>query len=361
MPKAKGSSFSATTPSGPPVMAGLKGTRSKGARFVNLHSSCRCVGKPTASNRSIADRRIPRSHDGLGRSASADANSATYVSFASSATATMSPGLTREPAAASAPPRRSSRSRASPGSGPGPRRRSSRFGRPRVRGRSRGSRSRGDVGSGSRRASLGSGRASYSLHLRQGARRRCQPGIRLVQDAELRLEDCHLEDFVFLLLATGEAFVQPALHERLVEAEELRLVLDEAHEIHRIDLLEPAILPDRVEGRLEEIRVAYAGNLDRILERHEDAFPGAVLRLHREQILALEPSRAPRDLVGQAPGQDLREGRLAAPVRAHDGVDFSGPDREIDSLQDFLPRYLHLQILDLEHRRVLRPSQSLSP
>src|SRR5438552_1538924 len=105
-----------------------------------------------------------------------------------------------------------------------------------------------------------------------------KPGIRLVQDAELRLEDCHLEDFVFLLLATGEAFVQPALHERLVEAEELRLVLDEAHEIHRIDLLEPAILPDRVEGRLEEIRVAYAGNLDRILERHEDAFPGGILR-----------------------------------------------------------------------------------
>src|SRR5213595_2041510 len=187
-----------------------------------------------------------------------------------------------------------------------------------------------------------------------------KPGIRLVQDAELWLEDCHLEDFVFLLLATGEAFVQPALHERLVETEEFRLVLDQSHEIHRIDLLEPAILPDRVEGRLEEIRVAYAGNLDRILERHEDAFPGAVLRLHREQILALEPSRAPRDLVGQAPGQDLREGRLAAPVRAHDGVDFSGPDREIDSLQDLLPRYLHLQILDLEHRRVLRPWKACS-
>src|SRR5438132_1829071 len=167
-----------------------------------------------------------------------------------------------------------------------------------------------------------------------------KPGIRLVQDAELRLEDCHLEDFVFLLLATGEAFVQPALHERLVENEELRLVLDESHEIHRIDLLEAAVLPDGVQGRLEELRVAYAGHLDRVLERHEDAFPSPVFRLHREQILALEPNRAPRDLVRQPSGEDLRRGRLAGPVWAHYGLALPGPDREIDSLQDLLPRYL---------------------
>src|SRR5205823_3348978 len=77
-----------------------------------------------------------------------------------------------------------------------------------------------------------------------------EAGVRFVEDAELRLEDRHLEDLVFLLLAAGETLVQPALHEGLVEAEELRLVLHEAHEIHRVDLLEPAILAYRLQDFL---------------------------------------------------------------------------------------------------------------
>src|SRR3989442_6129342 len=92
-----------------------------------------------------------------------------------------------------------------------------------------------------------------------------ESGIGLVEDAEFRLEDRHLEHLVLLLLAAREAFVQAALHERLVEAEELRLVLHEGHEVHRVDLVLPGVLPDRRQGGLQEVAVAPARGFGRVL------------------------------------------------------------------------------------------------
>src|SRR2546425_1927560 len=180
-----------------------------------------------------------------------------------------------------------------------------------------------------------------------------ESGVGLVEDAEFRLEDRHLEHLVLLFLAAREAFVQAALHERLVEAEELRLVLDEGYEVHRVDLVLAAVLPDRVQGGLQEVGVAHARDLDGILECHEHAFAGTVLRLHREQVLPFEAGRAPRDLVRHTAGQDLSQRRLSATVRAHDRVDLARLDRQVDSFQDLLAGHLHVQTLDLEHRHLL--------
>src|SRR2546428_10883375 len=72
-PNPKGSSFSATTPSGRAKIAGLNGARRKGAMFVYFHSSCFCVGNPRDSNRAIAFWRNLRSHLGPPRSFSDDA------------------------------------------------------------------------------------------------------------------------------------------------------------------------------------------------------------------------------------------------------------------------------------------------
>ena len=67
----------------------------------------------------------------------------------------------------------------------------------------------------------------------------------------------------------------------------LHTVADERHELHRVELLLPAVLAQRVERRLEEVGVVHAGDLDGVLEGHEHAFASARFRIHREQILAL--------------------------------------------------------------------------
>ena len=101
---------------------------------------------------------------------------------------------------------------------------------------------------------------------------------------------------------------------------------------------------------LEEVGVVHAGDLDRILEGHEDAFAGALVRIHLEQVLALEQHFAAGDLVFGVPGQRARERALAGSVRSHDGVHFTGLHGEIDPLQDLFVFGANLQIFDFKHR-----------
>ena len=61
---------------------------------------------------------------------------------------------------------------------------------------------------------------------------------------------------------------------------------------------------ERVERRLQKVGVVDAGNLDRVLERHEHARPRARFRIHREQVLPVE-----EDLAARSPG--IRDGRPA--------------------------------------------------
>ena len=94
--------------------------------------------------------------------------------------------------------------------------------------------------------------------------------------AELRLEHRHLENLVALLLAAREPFVDGAVQQRLVHVEQLHPLADERQELHGVELLLAAVLADRVQRRLQEVGVVDAGNLDRILERHEHAFARAL-------------------------------------------------------------------------------------
>src|SRR2546422_779406 len=162
-----------------------------------------------------------------------------------------------------------------------------------------------------------------------------------------------LEDpAVSVLLEVAREVRIPALYDLPVD-EDVDDVRDEGYEGHRVDLVLGAVLPDRVQGGLQEVGVAHARDLDGVLECHEHAFAGTVLRLHREQVLPFEAGRAPRDLVRHTAGQDLSQRRLSATVRAHDRVDLARLDRQVDSFQDLLAGHLHVQTLDLEHRHLL--------
>ena len=131
---------------------------------------------------------------------------------------------------------------------------------------------------------------------------------------------------------------KPSLTERCSIASStcssLRLLLDERHEVHGVELLEALLLALGVERRLEEVGVVHAGNLDRILERHEHAFAGALVGIHVEQILAVVEDLAAGDFVAGMPGQRAGERALARAVGPHDGVHFARVHREVDAAED---------------------------
>ncbi len=96
------------------------------------------------------------------------------------------------------------------------------------------------------------------------------------------------------------------------------------------------MLPNRVQCGSEEIHVAYARDLDRVLKRQEHTFARALFRKHREQVLAFIDYFAQGHFVALAAGEDMSKRALARPIRAHDGVNFTGLHLEIDPSQDFI-------------------------
>jgi hypothetical protein len=67
---------------------------------------------------------------------------------------------------------------------------------------------------------------------------------------------------------------------------------DQLEEIGRRHLLLAARLALRVHRGAQEGHVADAGDLDRVLERQEQARRGALLGLHLQQVFALQRGRA---------------------------------------------------------------------
>ena len=70
----------------------------------------------------------------------------------------------------------------------------------------------------------------------------------------------------------------------------------------------------RLHRRAQEVRDRDARDLDRILEREEDAGARALVDLHFQQVLALEEDLAVGHLVGRMAGQYLGERALAGAV-----------------------------------------------
>src|SRR6266545_3535885 len=177
-----------------------------------------------------------------------------------------------------------------------------------------------------------------------------QAGIGFVEDGQLWLQHGHLKDFVALLLAAGEADVDGALEQIFVEIEQFHLVLHQGEELHRVEFRLAALFAAFVEGRLEEIRAVDPGDLDGILEGEEEAQARALLRGQGQQILALINHLAGGDVVTSAAGENGSEGALAAAVRSHDGMNFTGPNDQVDALENFLFLHASVEVLDGEDR-----------
>jgi hypothetical protein len=144
-------------------------------------------------------------------------------------------------------------------------------------------------------------------------------------------------------------FSPPEKPSLTADLEQRRFRLDQLHELHGVELGLAEVLPLRVQRRLEEIGVVHAGNLDRVLKRHEHALAGALVRIQVEEILALVDDGAAGDLVFGMAGQRAGQRALARPVRSHDGVHLAGVHVQVDPFQDRLALDLDLEILDIKH------------
>ena len=126
--------------------------------------------------------------------------------------------------------------------------------------------------------------ATQLIHrLRDGLQRvDVEPGVRLIEDRQARLEDGELQDFIALLFAAREPLVHRAVHHRIVPADRLELLFEKLEEVDRIELRLSPLAAKRVQRRPQEIGIRDAANLDRILEREEDTCPRTLLRFHVE-------------------------------------------------------------------------------
>ena len=119
-------------------------------------------------------------------------------------------------------------------------------------------------------------------------------------------------------------------------------------EVDGVQLLLAAVLADGIERGFEEVHVADAGYLDRILEGEEHALASAIFRRKLQQVLAVVRDLTAGDVVELAAGEHLGERALAGAVGAHDGVDLTGVNRKIDPFQDFASRDFGVEIFNFE-------------
>ena len=150
--------------------------------------------------------------------------------------------------------------------------------------------------------------------------------VGLVEDGEAGFQHGHLEDLVFLLLATAVAHVDEAVLQLLGDFDHGLLLLHHLHEVDGAHRRQTLVLTFRVDGGAHEVLNAHARDFDRILEAEEDAFVSAVLRRHPDDVLALVPDLTFGDFIALATRDGRRKGALSCSVGSHDGVDFAFVD-----------------------------------
>ena len=104
------------------------------------------------------------------------------------------------------------------------------------------------------------------------------------------------------------------------------------------------MLPDGVERGLQEVDVAHAGDLHRVLERQEDSLAGPLLRRHGQQVGALVQHLAGGDLIAGAPREDMGQSALARAVGPHDGVHLARSHAEVEPAQDLGLSDRHVEV-----------------
>ena len=161
-----------------------------------------------------------------------------------------------------------------------------------------------------------------------------EAAVGLVEHGVFRLEHRHLQNFVALLLAAGEAFIHRARGERAIHLEQIHLLVELRVVIGRLEFL--ALRQTGLDRGAEEIGDRHAGDFARVLEGQEKASPRALVRLQFENIFAVHQHRSRGHDVIRMAGQHLGERALAGAVWPHDGVHFALGNGEAETADDLL-------------------------
>ena len=178
-----------------------------------------------------------------------------------------------------------------------------------------------------------------------------QPGVGFIQEGKGGFQQRHLQHFVALFLAAGEAFVDRPTHQFRVDFHLGNLAAEQAVELSGAHLLLAQMDTLGVHRGFEELPRAHAGQFHRILKGQEHSLAGPVFRLHVQEIHTLVHGRSTGDGVFRAAGQGVGQGALAGPVGAHDRVNFARIYGQVHAPQYFLIVDGHPEVLDLEDRR----------
>jgi hypothetical protein len=90
------------------------------------------------------------------------------------------------------------------------------------------------------------------------------------------------------------------------------------------------------------------------LEAQEKAEFGAFVGIEFEHVFSIESDFAFGDFVFWMTHEDIAERAFSGAVRAHDGVNFTGFDRERNAFEDFFVFDFGVEIFDDEHGSVMK-------
>ena len=93
-----------------------------------------------------------------------------------------------------------------------------------------------------------------------------QSGVGFIKDRHHGVEERHLQDFIALLLATGEAFIHAALEKGRVHLHHIEALAHVILKIEGVELLQPLLLTPCVAGNAQKLQIANTRNLNGILE-----------------------------------------------------------------------------------------------
>ena len=150
-------------------------------------------------------------------------------------------------------------------------------------------------------------------------------GVDLVEQCQPRLQQRQLQQLVAFAFAAREAVVHRAAEHRLGQTQPGGGGARVAEKVEGVERRFAARLAHRIQRGADEQVVLDAGDVRRRLEGQEQAGAGALLHIHRQQIVARE-TRLPADhAVARVAGQRQAQRALSAAVGAHQHQQFTGP------------------------------------
>jgi len=176
-----------------------------------------------------------------------------------------------------------------------------------------------------------------------------EAAVGFVEDGKAGVDNAHLHHLVPLLFAAGKADIHRTLQHVHIHAERARLFARDLQELGARKRGFTAMLALRVQGLAQELHVRHTGDFNRILEAKKQPGRGALMRLHAEQVFAVEGDRPFGHFITGPTRQHIAERRFARAVGAHDRMNLARVQGQVQALEDRLVGDSGVEVSYLKH------------